>query len=220
MYNHIPIASLLPDIQDQPLMMLCWGSVSRWDMERLAFSFAYNCCQYCCYLQPLQNYFLITRLTRPKIVDASLTLILKMGLGVSCFSFGVKRLSMPLLCMTYTKLLHNYLTNTTWNRWDFSDAHFQAGAGTVLYSLVPIQGGNNSIMCFHYQTVLLLSDLQDLKLLTLSRGSFCHRHNRTMETFTFTYYINIHLVAAALCCSFTFSFLTTLFFNNAYKYTF
>jgi len=40
-----------------------------------------------------------------------------------------------------------------------------------------------------------------------------------MEPFTLAYYINNGLVAAVLCCSFTFSFLTTLFFIDAYKYT-
>jgi len=99
------------------------------------------------------------------------------------------------------------------------DAHFQDGAGSVVLPVLFIPGGNTSIMCIHYQIAFLLSDLQDLKWLTFCWHSFCHGRNRNMEPFTLVSYLNHGLVAAVLCCSGTFSFLTTLFFNDAYEYT-
>ena len=85
MCNNYQITFLLPNLQDQELLTLHRRSFSRWDTECLASFFAYNGCQYCCYVYSLQNYFLITRLTRPRIVDALLTVIFKMGQGVCPF---------------------------------------------------------------------------------------------------------------------------------------
>jgi hypothetical protein len=47
----------------------------------------------------------------------------------------------------------------------------------------------------------------------------CQGRIRIMEPFTLAYYINNGLVAAILCYSCTFSFIITLFFNDAFKYT-
>ena len=116
----------------------------------------------------------ITRLTGAQMVDAPLTLISKMGHGVSCFLFWVQRLSILLLCITTTKLLLNYRTNKTKNCWRSVDTHFQDGAGSVSLSLLPIKDGNTSIMCIHYQIGFWLPDFQDLKSLTLLWRSFCH----------------------------------------------
>ena len=161
----------------------------------------------------------VTRLTGTNIVHAPLTLIFKMGHRASCFLFCVHRLSMLLLCITTTKLLLNCQTNKTKNCWSSVDAHFQDGAEMVLLSLLPIKGGNTSIMCIHYQMAFLLPDLHDRKLLTLHWRSSCHRRNRNLEPLTLAYNIINGLVAAILCISCTFPFLTTLFFNDAYKYT-
>jgi len=183
------------------------------------FFFAFNGWQHFHYVNSLPNRGLITGLTWTTIVDSPLTLIFELGQGAFLFFFCIQRLSGLLLCITTTKLLHNYQTYKTKNHWRSVDAHFQDRAGSVLLSLVSIKGGNTSIMCIHYQITFLLPDLQDLKSLTLRWRSFCHGCNHNMEPFTLTYYINNGLVAAVLCCSRTFSFLTTLFFNDAYKYT-
>jgi len=87
MCNHYQILFLLHDSQDQKLLTLCSRSLSRLDTEHLTFFFAYKRCQYRCYVLPLQNYILITRLTRPKIVHALVTVIFKMGQGACCFFF-------------------------------------------------------------------------------------------------------------------------------------
>jgi len=135
------------------------------------------------------------------------------------FFFCVQRLSMLLLCIPTTNLLHNYQTNLTWNHWPTVDAHVQDGAGSVLLSLLHMKGDNTSIMCIHYEIAFLLSNLHDQKSLTLHWRSFCHGRSGNMDSFTLAYYINNGLVAAILSCWCTFSFLTTLFFNDAYKYT-
>ena len=85
MCNHYQIAFWLTDLQDQKLLTLRWRAFSRWDTECLASIFAYKGCQFCCYVFPLLNYFLITRITRSKNVDALLTLIFNMGQGACCF---------------------------------------------------------------------------------------------------------------------------------------
>jgi len=164
--------------------MLCWQSFSRWGRERDAVFFAYKRWQHFHYVYSLPNRVFITRLTSGHIVDALLTLILQMGQRASRFLFCVLMLSTLLLCITTTKLLHNYQTNKTKNHWLSVDAHFQDGAGSMLLSLLPIKGGNTSIMCIHYQIAFLLLDLQDQKSLMLHWRSFCHGLNHNMETFT------------------------------------
>jgi len=77
-----------------------------------------------------------------------------------------------------------YTTNMTFNRWCSVDAHFQDGAGSMLRSLLPIQGGNTSIMCIHYQIEFLIPDLQEYTSFRLCWRSFCHGRIRNMEPFT------------------------------------
>jgi len=68
-----------------------WHSFSRWGSERVAFAFAYKGGQYLSYdsLQPMPA--LITQDARPKIVDALLTLISRMGLGVFVYIYWSQR---------------------------------------------------------------------------------------------------------------------------------
>ena len=87
MWTPCQIAFLLPDLHDQKLLTLRRRSFSRWGRERFAFFFASKGCQYCCYFKPLLNYFIITRLIRPKIVDTLLMLTIKMGQGACCLFF-------------------------------------------------------------------------------------------------------------------------------------
>ena len=77
------------------------------------FFFAYKGWQHFHYVYSLPNHVFISRHTRPEMVHAPLTLVFKMGQGASRFHFCVYRLSMLLLCITTTKLLHNSLTNKT-----------------------------------------------------------------------------------------------------------
>jgi len=82
---HYQIVFVLPDLQDQKLLKLRWHSVSRWGREHHAFFLAYNGWQHFHYVYSLPNRVCITQLTGPKIVEAPLTLIFKMGQGASRF---------------------------------------------------------------------------------------------------------------------------------------
>ena len=81
---HYHVAFLLPDLQDQKLLTLRWRSFWRWGRERVTFCFAYRGCQYIEYVYSLPSRIFITRHIGPKIVDALLTVIFKMGQG-ACF---------------------------------------------------------------------------------------------------------------------------------------
>jgi len=61
-------------------MTLCSLSFSKWGCNHFAFSFANKGCQYVDYGKQQANSFAIDLLTRPKIVDALLTLIFRMRL--------------------------------------------------------------------------------------------------------------------------------------------
>jgi len=73
---HYQVTFLLPDLQDQKSLTLCWHSFSRWGRERVAFFFPYKGCQNFYYVNSLPKCVVITWLTAPKIVDTPLTLIL------------------------------------------------------------------------------------------------------------------------------------------------
>ena len=96
-----------------------------------------------------------------------MTLISKMGHGAYRFLFCLLRLSILLLCITTTKLLHNHQTNKREKCWRSVDAHFQNGARSFLLFLVRIKNCTTSIMYNHYRIACSLPNLQDQKLLTL-----------------------------------------------------
>ena len=76
-----------PKMRDLESLTLSWHSFSRWGKECVAFSFAIEGGQYLSYdyLQPIATQ--ITQDARPKIVDAPLTLISRMGQG-ACLSIS------------------------------------------------------------------------------------------------------------------------------------
>ena len=152
------IVFVLPDLQDRKSLTLCSRSCSRWGRELLAFFFAYRGGQCCSYVQPLQNYFSITRLTRPKIVDAQLTLIFKMGQGACCFFLCLWRVETLPLCIFPTKSRCYYPTYRTKNGWRSVDAHFQDGAGSVLLSVLHIKVVNAVVMYKHYKITCQFPD--------------------------------------------------------------
>jgi len=84
-----------PEMQDQASLTLSRRLFSRGGRERVAFSFAYEGCQYFNYVYSVPKPVLITQPTGRRIVDAPLTLNSKMGQGVCCFHFGLSR--MPIL---------------------------------------------------------------------------------------------------------------------------
>jgi len=79
MCSNIHAMPWLPDMQDQTLWMLHWHSFSECGREHVTVTFAPKDCQYLineC-LQPIGNY--ITEVAKQNIVDAPLTLILRMA---------------------------------------------------------------------------------------------------------------------------------------------
>ena len=131
MCDHNQIVFLLRNLQDWKLLMLHGVWFSRRDTERLTFYFAFKCCQYCCYVEPIQNYFIMTRITRPKIVDTLLTVISKMGQGACCFVFYLSTVATLPLCELHAKSHFYYRTNMTKQRWHSVDAHFRDEAGSI-----------------------------------------------------------------------------------------
>jgi len=104
------------------------------------------------------------------------------------------------------------------NLWHVFHSHFEDAVGRVSLWFFPIKAANTSIMYNHDQIIFQLPDLHDLKLLTLRWRSFCHGCIHNMPSCSLALSI-IHIVLAAfLAFSFTFLLITTLFFNNAYKY--
>jgi len=88
-------------------MTLRWRTFPWWGRERVAYFFVYKGWQHSYYVWLLPNCVFSTQLTGPEMIDAPLTLIFKMGQGVSGFLFCIYTLSMLLLCITTTKLLFN-----------------------------------------------------------------------------------------------------------------
>jgi hypothetical protein len=79
MHNTKQINFQWPELQDQNSLMLCWRSFSEWGRDCAPFTFANKGRQYRYYTSQLPNDILITWLTRPKIVHASLTHIVLWG---------------------------------------------------------------------------------------------------------------------------------------------
>jgi len=87
--NHAPLR--LPKMRDFKSLMLIWCSFSRWVREQVASAFACKGGQYNSYhyLQPMDAQ--ITQDARPRILDAPLMLISRMGLGAFVYIFWSQR---------------------------------------------------------------------------------------------------------------------------------
>jgi len=214
---HYHVAFLLPDFQDQKSLTLSWCLFWRWGRERVAFCVAYRECQHIDYVYSLPSRVFITRHMGPKIVDAPLTLIFKMGQGACFLLFCLQRTPILWLCVFTTRSRFYYPTYRTKNRWRSVDAHFQDGARSVLRSFFPIRDAKTSIVYIHYQNAFLLPDLQHQKSLTLCWCSFCHGHIHNISWFHLAENIINNVLTPFLSSSCTISFITTLFFNNTYK---
>jgi len=79
---HSPLR--LPKMHSQKSLIICWCSFSEWGSERMIYSFAKRRSQNVGYEWHRPHHRSITRLTRLKIVDAPLTLILMYCLMKIC----------------------------------------------------------------------------------------------------------------------------------------
>jgi len=103
-----PAPLWLPKTGDLKLLTFIWRSFAWWGTERVVSVCAYNGGQYLGYdyLQPMPA--LITQDARPKIINAPLTLISRMGQGAFVYIFWSQR-----------RLVHPK-TTSAYHRWYFT----------------------------------------------------------------------------------------------------
>jgi len=174
--------------------------------------------QYIVYRQWPTHRALITPDQRSTIFDPPLTPILKKVIGACSYLFSLYRRPILWLYIGTTISPLNYLTCKTKYCWCSIDAQFQNGAGSVWLALLPIKPANAALMNRLNRLPRRLPMIQDEKSLTLRWRSFCNGRIHNMISFDLACYIINGVVAAFVPSSCTFSFITTLFFNNTYKY--
>jgi len=93
MDNSEQIASQTTYLHNQKSLTLCWRSFQACRCYHVTFSFAYQVGRYVSYGQQQANRFPINSLTRPKIVEAPLTLIFRTSLSPYRCLFCLNRLA-------------------------------------------------------------------------------------------------------------------------------
>jgi len=106
----------------------------------------------------------------------------------------------------------------TRHRWHCVNLYFQDGVRSVSLIYLPIKAANTFIMYNHNQINCLFPHLQEWELLILRWHSCCHGCIPNMHSIELALYIIQIVSASFLLFSFTLSLMTTLFFNNTYKY--
>jgi len=172
MNEMISAMTWLPNMQQLKLWTLCWCSFSGCSREHFDFVFARKGWQYLinrC-MQRIGKYK--SQDGKPKMVDARLTHIHRMGPWPCSCHFSQSKLPIHWLCPSAIKALFNYRPYITSNCSRSIDAHTPNRAMTVLLFLLPIQAAHTSIMPNSDQSTVQLPNLHNLKVLTLRWGSF------------------------------------------------
>ena len=162
----------LPKIRSFKLLTLRSHSFSGCGSEHVAVVFPSKGCQYLwngC-LQPIGTW--ITQDAKLIIVDAALTLILRMWHGACRCSLSQWRLTISAKWISTTNWKINYPRCEAKTHWRSVDAHSQDAAGSMSLSHLPIKAPNISVMHHSNQTVVQLPYLQNHKSLTLRWRSF------------------------------------------------
>jgi len=146
MHNSDQITVQWPYLRDYKSLTLRWRSFPERGGDRVAISFAYTSCQYVSYEEQRPDHCSMTGLTRPHIVEALLTLILRMGQWLCCCHLHLQKLPIHWLCITATRSLLNDRTYKSTNCWRCFDTHSQNCAVSVLLFLLPIQAANRSVV--------------------------------------------------------------------------
>jgi len=110
---------------------------------------------------------LIIQDATPKIVDAQLTLIFRLGMGPCHGLFWPPRLPICWLWIPASKWHYNVLTYKIKNCWCSVDAHFQNVAVTVSISLLPIMAAHTLVIDNSEQISSQLTYLPQIISLTL-----------------------------------------------------
>ena len=124
----------LPKMDNQKSLMLHWCSGLGDSCNVVGIIFALQGCPYFQYALNRPRLWSISWLTRPKIVDTLLMVIVKMGQGVCRFLFCLSRWPILRLYKTATKSLFNYRTYWTYwtrNHSPFIDPHFATGISGI-----------------------------------------------------------------------------------------
>ena len=218
MHSNNQIACELPDLQDQKLMTLCGRSYSEWGLECVATSFAHKDSQYHIYEWPQPIATQITNDARSTIVDTLLTILFRMRQGAYGSLFCLKGQPIPHWWMAATDRHSDYQWCKTNNRWHSVDAQIQNGAVSVWLSLLHTNPANITLMIGRKWSPSRLRMMQYLKSLTLHWHSFSHGCIHNTVSFDLAKYIIDGVLAAFVPSSCTFSFITTMVFNNTYEY--
>jgi len=159
-----------------------------------------------------------TKDERPKIVDTSKTPIFMMGQGARCFYCVIYRWPILTLCIVMTELLLELLFLQDQIRWCSIEAHYWNGAGSMSHCLSPMKPANATFMNTQNQCPLRLPLMKDEKLLMFDWSSFCDGCMHNTFSCNLPPYSMNGVSAAIVLSSCTFSFITTLYFSNTYKY--
>jgi len=139
MHTKICTMPWLRNMQVRELLTLRWRSFSGYHREYFAVYFASKGCHYringC--LLPFGTY--LTQDAKLKIIDASFTLMLRMGRWSCYYIFWQWNLPKCLLCITTKKSLENYRTYKTTYLCRLVASDAKNGAVTVLLSLLPLK---------------------------------------------------------------------------------
>ena len=152
---------ILATMLDQQWVMLHWPSFWGWGRERVASVFAPKGGQYLIYrcLKSIASW--ITQDARPKIDDAPLMLIFKLGRWVCCFCFCHSRQLVPYLWMAATNRHFGYPRCKAPNHWCLVNGHFQNGAVTSPIAIFPITAANTLVTHSSKQITFQLQYLHD-----------------------------------------------------------
>jgi len=168
--NQSPVR--LPKMHRQKSLTLHRRSFSEWGSDHVIYSFPKKVCHYVGYGQHRPSHFAFTVHTRQKIVDALLTLIFRIGHGACCYYFWLERQPIPRLWMAAIICHLGYTRRTAKNCWCSVDAHFQNGAVTVSFTLLPRNVDSTLVMDSSDRVTFQLQYIHDQKLLTLHWCSF------------------------------------------------
>ena len=116
----------------------------------------------------------ITHDTWPRIIDALLMLTFMIGEGGYCNLFRVWRQPKIPSWLTTTYRRCDFQGCMTKNHWSSVDAHFHAGAGRVLLSVLPTEAAKNSFVTAYNLSEVWFPTMHDQQSLTLCWHSFCH----------------------------------------------
>jgi len=131
-------------MQGQKLLTLHWHSFSRSGREHVTVSLAFKGSQYYRYASQRTSHFLITLLTRLKIIDAPVLLIFRIGQRVCHFLFCIEIRPIPHVLSSASNRHLHYPWCKSKHHWHAIDYHVQDGAGSVSLLFLVVKAADSS----------------------------------------------------------------------------